>query len=451
VNYSAPEFLLLFPIFAAVYWAWRSQRARLSWLLIGSLAFYAYGDLAGVPVLLAVGAFAWSAGLLLAAARRRRWVLAAGIGLLVLDLAIFKYLGFIGGIVAPERAAIGLVAPLGISFFTFEAIAYLVDIYRGVTVVERSPFRFAQYITLFPHLISGPIMRPNDLLPQFRRAIAWDGARAVSGLQLFVEGLIKKRLIADPCGIIADRVFAFPDGAGGATAWLAAVAYTLQIYGDFAGYTDMGRGIGRMLGLELPLNFAAPYTAGSISEFWRRWHISLSSWLRDYVYIPLGGNRRGRIRADANLMATMLIGGLWHGAGWTFVLWGAYHGALLALERHVRWSERLPRWLAGAATLFLVLNGWVLFRSRDFTTWSAMLHAMYLSPAGRSMPTRDALFVVGAAVIVLGAMVVSRVAPELLAEARRPTIWSGAAYAFGTPAVLFFAPTVAAPFIYFRF
>lgn len=315
--------------------------------------------------------------------------------------------------------------------------------------VERSPFFYSLYVTLFPHLISGPIMRPNDLFPQLRERIAFDSGKFVSGLQLFIEGLAKKRLLADPAGVIVDRVFALPAGTDPTAAWLAALGYTVQIYGDFAGYTDMGRGIARMLGFELPLNFSAPYTARSLREFWQRWHISLSSWLRDYLYIPLGGNRRGR--PDANLLVTMLLGGLWHGAGWTFVLWGGYHGVLLLIERHFAWSRRLNATIASAVTLFLVVNGWVLFRAHDFDTWLAMLRSMYLLQPGRPLPTRDAAFIVAAFVFVVGSMAVARVSPGIMERLHRPGVWNGLAYAGGLAAVLMLAPTATVPFIYFRF
>lgn len=451
MNYSSLEFLLLFPLYCALYWAVRRQGWRLGWILLGSVAFYAYGDPAGLPVLIGVGVIGFAGGLV-ARPGRAHAAVAAGtlIAALVAALAAFKYAGpLLAWLGAPgPTPLLAAAAPLGVSFFTFEAIAYIADVRRGVAPVERSMFRYSLYVTLFPHLIAGPIMRPNDLFPQLTRRIRFDSARFASGLQLFVEGLIKKRLLADPAGLIVDRVFAFPAGADPTAAWLGALAYTVQIYGDFAGYTDMGRGIARMLGFELPLNFNAPYTAASIGDFWRRWHISLSSWLRDYLYIPLGGNRRGSV--SVNVLVTMLLGGLWHGAGLTFLLWGGYHGLLLVVERRLDWGSRLPAAVRGALTLFLVVNGWVLFRSRDLATWWSMVGAMYGFQPGRVLPTRDVAFVVAAFAIVVALMVASRVVPRALEATRRPAV-GGLAYAAGVAAVVFFAPTGTVPFIYFRF
>jgi alginate O-acetyltransferase complex protein AlgI len=308
---------------------------------------------------------------------------------------------------------------------------------------------------VFPHLISGPIMRANEILPQLRRELDWHLPTFLSGLQLFVEGLVKKRLIADTAGIVADRVFAAPTEVGTMAAWIGALAYTLQIYGDFAGYTDMGRGIARMLGFELPFNFDDPYAASSITDFWGRWHISLSRWLRDYLYIPLGGNRRGGLRTYANLIATMLLGGLWHGAGWTFVAWGGYHGVLLALERCLRPRVHVPPVVAIPVTLVLVINGWVLFRAHDFGTYLAIATAMYVprdGTAGLIDLTSEIGIIVGF-VFVVGAMIGHRYAPGLIERIRVASVPTGVLYgaAFGVAVVLVLLSATPRPFIYFRF
>ncbi len=453
MNYASVEFLAIFPFFCLLFWALRGQRARQIALLIASLAFYAYGEPLGMTLLVGVIATAYAAGLLMERLPGRQpLVVAVTVVVLLADLAFFKYSAFIASALSlPPGVPTSPFLPLGISFFTFEAIAYVLDIKRGVSAPERSLLRLSLFVAVFPHLISGPIMRPGDFLPQMKRRIVWHLPTFVSGLQLFVEGFAKKRLIADTAGLVADAVFAAPSGAGMAGAWIGALAYTAQIYGDFAGYTDMGRGIARMLGFELPLNFSAPYTAVSITDFWRRWHISLSSWLRDYLYIPLGGSRRSDVRTYANLIMTMLLGGLWHGAGWTFVAWGGYHGILLALERRFGWPGRLPAWLSGLITLFLVINGWVLFRAQSFTTFLEMIRTMYIPSSAPSPSLRDAAAGLGAFVIVVGGMLLIRIWPTFAERLRRSSALTGIAYGGATAAVILLAPAATRAFIYFRF
>lgn len=453
MNYSSLAFLAVFPVFFVIYWALRSQRSRLLALVLASLLFYAYGEPAGVPILLAVIAMACTSGLLIARSASRTTAVVAGVVFLLLaNLAYFKYSAFLAQML-PAFALLppAPFLPLGISFFTFEAIAYAMDLKRGVTQVERSPVRLSLFVAVFPHLISGPIMRPNEILPQLKARIVWRWPVFVSGLELFVEGLVKKRLIGDTVGAIVDPIFAAPGVAGTPAAWLAALGYTVQIYGDFAGYTDMGRGVARMLGLELPLNFAAPYSARSITEFWQRWHMSLSRWLRDYLYVSLGGNRKGALRTYANLMLTMLLGGLWHGAGWTFVVWGGYHGALLALERRFPQVKGVPAWLGVGVTLLLVVNGWVLFRAHDFGTAVEMFRAMYLPRAGAAVGLRDAAIVLAALGVTVGAMLVHRANPTMFDRLREPTPIRGAIYAAVALACIVVVPTAVKPFIYFRF
>lgn len=382
--------------------------------------------------------------------QRQTLIVVTAVFLVLANLAFFKYSAFLKSVLPlPAGIPAAPFLPLGISFFTFEAIAYVADIKRGATIPERSLLRLSLFIAVFPHLISGPIMRPGDFLPQMKRRILWHLPTFVSGLKLFTEGLAKKRLIADSAGIVADSIFGA--GAGTAGAWVAALAYTAQIYCDFAGYTDMGRGIARMLGFELPLNFSLPYAAVSITDFWRRWHVSLSSWLRDYLYIALGGNRHGELRTYLNLLVTMLLGGLWHGAGWTFVVWGGYHGALLALERRFGWPGRVPPWLSGAITLFLVVNGWVLFRAQDFTTYVEMVRAMYMPTPGSPVSASDVSIALYAFGIVVVGMLIVRVFPLVPDAIRRSTPLTGVIYGGIVAAVVLFAPTATRPFIYFRF
>src|SRR5262249_42955235 len=283
---------------------------------------------------------------------------------------------------------LSVILPIGISFYTFEAISYVVDVYRGRLRAERDFAAFLLFILFFPHLIAGPIVRGRDFLPQVQRAKHWSWLRLQAGGELFLMGLFKKLAISDRMAAFADPVFANPDAFAGLAISLGVLAYAVQIYCDFSGYTDIAIGCAHMLGYKLAPNFNTPYLASNISEFWRRWHISLSSWLRDYLFIPLGGSRNGRWRTVRNLMLTMTLGGLWHGASWTFVAWGVLHGLLLighrafagccagrpALERRL---QSPPGTAARVLATFLcVCLGWVFFRATNFTVAMTMLERM---------------------------------------------------------------------------
>ena len=369
--FASPIFLFLFlPATLAAYFLLPS-RWRNCVLLVASLGFYAWGELRYVPLVLVSVAFNYVMGRLIGGSADprtgRRWLIVAIIGNLAL-LALFKYANFavanvnaIAPVLALSLADIPL--PLGISFFTFHAISYVVDVHKRSASPERNLPRFALYILLFPQLIAGPIIRWRDIAGQ----LATRDARIADfayGARRAILGLGKKVLIANTLGQTADRIFALP--AAELTtplAWLGLACYTLQIYFDFSGYSDMAIGLMRMFGFRILENFNYPYIARSIREFWRRWHISLSNWFRDYLYIPLGGNHRGAPRAYANLIVVFLLCGLWHGASWPFVLWGAWHGAFLVAER--AGADRLlarnaP--LAHLYTLLVVMGGWVLFR-----------------------------------------------------------------------------------------
>jgi alginate O-acetyltransferase complex protein AlgI len=375
--FTGAVFLYLFlPLFLLAYFL-LPARARLLWILLASWAFYGWWRLDFLALMVAAAAWTWLGGLML---RRRRGsgcmraVLAAGIALDLAVLGYFKYFHFGVDSLNALLAALGLrplaawqvLLPAAISFYLFHSISYLVDVHRGDTPAAGSFPELAAYMTMFPQLLSGPLIRYGDLGPQLRRR-AHGLAGFSEGAARFMLGFCKKVLLADLLAPIADAAFGL--GAPALVdAWLGALAYTLQIYFDFSGYSDMAIGLGRMLGFRFPENFRAPYLSGSLTEFWRRWHISLSSWLRDYLYIPLGGNRRGPARAMLNVLVVMLLGGLWHGAAWTFLLWGAWHGLFLALERGLRRPAAgpgvpKPRPWAVAATMLVVMAGWVLFRS----------------------------------------------------------------------------------------
>ena len=321
-------------------------------------------------------------------APRRKGFVALSIASNVGTLFFFKYFGFfvenakvlltaagLGG----DFTAVEVLLPVGISFYTFQSIAYIVDVYRGKVPACRDLLTFGAYISFFPQLVAGPIERPGHLLSQIEQPQAFAPRHIHEGVRLLLVGYFKKVFVANNCALVADYVFSTPGTLDAAWILLGAVAFASQIYGDFSGYTDMARGSARLLGIELVHNFRFPYLATGPSDFWRRWHISLSSWIRDYLYIPLGGNRDGKWKSIRNAYITMLLAGLWHGATWMFVLWGFYHATLLALYRLVPALERLqehgPRALAVPLMFAFTLLGWLIFRSPDLDTFLACLEA----------------------------------------------------------------------------
>lgn len=359
----------------------RFRTGRNTILLLFSLAFYGWGGIRLLPVLLASCVVNWGAALLAAPGRRHRK--AAFVTALVLNLGMlgyFKYTGFLLNnlnALGVDVTVPSIMLPAGISFFTFQAIAYLADVYRGTIPTERSLPRLTLFMAFFPQVLQGPILRYGEFAPALtdRRETA---AGAADGAVRFCFGLAKKVLLADALGQIADGAFAAGDRLTASLAWLGAIAYTLQLYFDFSGYTDMALGLGRIFGFRLPENFNYPYVSKSASEFWRRWHMTLSFWFRDYVYIPLGGSRCSRGRQVLNLLAVWLLTGLWHGSAWNFVLWGLYYAALLMGERFLwgRALDRLPAALRHAYALVLITIGWVLFRCTSLGQVGEMLSAM---------------------------------------------------------------------------
>lgn len=385
--FNSYEFIFfLFPIILAGYFFLLPKTWRHAWLVLGSYAFYGWWDYRYCSLLLLTTGIDYLIGGRIALAQN----LVAKKRLLFIsvcsDLSIlffFKYYDLGASTIHQLAQWVGtdsgwipmlhLVLPVGISFYTFQAMSYSIDIYRGHAQPARSFIDFACYVSLFPQLVAGPIVRYHELDSQLRqRTHTW--AKAGGGIVLFVFGLSKKVLLADAVAPIADWGFDQPT-IGIAGAWSSLLAYTLQIYFDFSGYSDMAVGLGLMLGFNFPQNFHSPYQSVSITDFWRRWHISLSSWLRDYLYVPLGGNRKGSLRTYVNLFLTMLLGGLWHGASWTFALWGAYHGALLAIERMIGKRGFVwwwPRPMQVVVTFLLVMQGWLLFRAPTLDVWMRM-------------------------------------------------------------------------------
>lgn len=388
------QFLGFFLIVFTVYWSLPWHRVRLSWLLLASIVFYMSWNPWFILLILfsATTDYFGALGIeRVSSPRAKRWLLVGSITVNLGLLAYFKYANFFLDNARELLAWWGwsslaptleITLPLGISFYTFETISYIVDVYRGRSKAIQNPLDYALFILFFPHLVAGPIVRPYDFIPQLARHKHFHWTRMYLGVRLFLVGFIKKAVMADHLAKIADPVFAHPESYGSLSIWAGVLAYTIQIYCDFSGYSDMAIGLAHLLGFKLPDNFRFPYLACDMADFWRRWHISLSTWLRDYLYIPLGGSRDGTFMTCRNLFLVMLLGGLWHGASWTFLIWGMYHGILLVLHRLIPWptwtAHRLlhPLWQLG--TLLLVAIGWVFFRAPTFTAACTILHRMFL-------------------------------------------------------------------------
>jgi alginate O-acetyltransferase complex protein AlgI len=402
MSFATPLFLWYFlpVVLAAVLVAPPAWRNGV--IAVASLVFYAVGGGATTLLLLSCIVVNFAAGPWLEpdswdlAGARRRWLLIVVIAVDLGSLFVWKYAGFVTSqldgfarLFGGDFPVVHVVLPIGISFYTFHHISYVVDVYRGERRALRDPVSFVTYIAMFPQLIAGPIVRYREIadqLPQRRTHRLDDIA---SGFPRFALGLTKKVVIADSLAPLVNACFATPNQQMTfGIAWLGAVGYTLQLFFDFSGYSDMAIGLGRMLGFRLPENFARPYSSVTITEFWRRWHMSLSRWFRDYLYIPLGGNRRGTARTYRNLVIVFVLVGFWHGANWTFLVWGLYHGALLVIERAFGFggppAGRWRRVLRRALTLLLVVIGWVLFRAADLPQALTMLGHL-VTPDGRGL------------------------------------------------------------------
>ena len=404
--FNSYGFIFLFlPVTLAGFFicAQRSMRLSAAWITLASLFFYAYWNPPFVLLLIASVAFNFWCGLAIVRAapspRKRSTLLAIGVVTNLAVLAFFKYALLLIStylVFAEVTATLPrIILPLGISFYSFTQIAFLVDAADG-KVSEVDPLRYFVFVTYFPHLIAGPVLHHQQVMPQFSRprTYRWNWNRAALGASMFTLGLAKKVLIADNLAEYADSIFnAIPHGTTPKLfgAWGGAIAYTMQLYFDFSGYCDMAVGLSLLFNVRLPFNFNSPYKATNIIDFWRRWHMTLSQFLRDYLYIRLGGNRHGRVRRYLNLAVTMLLGGLWHGANWTFLAWGGVHGALLIINhawqricRRLGWGQ-LPRGAGVALTFLCVVLAWVLFRADSFATAGLMFHSM-IGLSGISLP-----------------------------------------------------------------
>jgi alginate O-acetyltransferase complex protein AlgI len=461
------RFLPFFALVLLVHWALRWHTARKWWLLAASYVFYGAWDWRFLGLIIGSTVLDWVTGARIHAARgdrarQRRWLTVSLVGNLGV-LGFYKYWDFfaesaaqltawLGMPIAP--AALDLILPVGISFYTFQTLSYSLDIYRGQLAPAKSPLDLALFVAFFPQLVAGPIVLAREFLPQLEEDRRW--ARDVDvklALALFFIGFVKKSCIADNVAPLADAVFAAPGLVSTADAWLGLCAFVVQIYGDFSGYSDMAIATALLLGYRMPRNFDFPYLARSVGEFWTRWHITLGRWFRDYLYIPLGGNRGSALRTRANLMATMAVSGLWHGASWTMVLWGLFHGTFLVLERSrvLGWVHRLPLVLGALYTTLVWTVSMAFFRAESLAdTWALLGRAFVPSAANEG-----AFLGPSWAWPVLACLALVHIATRAGRLVERWTSLPAPLFAFTLGALVAFAlPWVSlrpAPYLYFAF
>jgi D-alanyl-lipoteichoic acid acyltransferase DltB (MBOAT superfamily) len=481
--FNSRMFLVFLAVVLPLYYVLR-HRWQNRMLLMASYLFYAAWDWRFLGLLLIQTIVDYFAALGMGREprpARRRLYLLASLGVNLGILGFFKYFNFfidsfghllhLFGWPAPSLA-LHILLPAGISFYTFQTMAYTIDVYRRREPVTRDLLTFALYVSYFPHLVAGPIMRAGHLIPQLARPRTVTREMITTGAQLILMGYLKKVGIADPIAGYVEKAFADPGSFSGPALLLTLYLFAIQIYCDFSGYTDIARGVSRLFGIELTLNFLQPYFARNITEFWHRWHISLSTWLRDYLYIPLGGNRHGAFRTYCNLMITMLLGGLWHGASWTFVAWGGLHGLYLAVHKFLVGSRKVgleppPRglreWLtflpSAFATFHLVCLTWIFFRAPDFTTAWTYLTGMFTNhlggiPDSGGVPDYAGRLVAVAFYGVLTLLIdfgCWRQAREVPLPGSSPALVRGLAYACALLLISFVGGSQVVPFIYFQF
>ncbi len=462
------RFLFFFVVVFCVYWAVRSNAVRKLWLLAASYVFYGAWDWRFLSLLVLSTLIDYAAGLGIANARRdalrKRWLWLSIVGQLGL-LGFFKYCDFFLESLIDLGAALGLslhaptlqiILPVGVSFYTFQSLSYTFDVYLRRLQPTRSLLDFALFVAFFPQLVAGPIVRARDFLHQLPEARRFDSVAVRPCLVLLLVGYFKKACVSDNLAPWVDRYFDDPLAYTALAAWTAVLFYAAQIYCDFSGYSDMAIALAGLLGYELRLNFDFPYLARSITEFWSRWHMSLSSWLKDYLYVPLGGNRGGTLFTYRNLMITMLLGGLWHGASWNFVIWGGLHG--LALVAHKQWSRLTglrPRPTPAGRVVGTVLSfwwvcaTWILFRAQDLPSAVTVLRSFVLleSPGAQELP-QHALILFGGLALLHWAARRKALGPWW---ERLPAPAFAAAYGALFAAALSLVPLGYRPFIYFQF
>jgi alginate O-acetyltransferase complex protein AlgI len=465
--FSSLEYFIFFAVVLLLMIFIRANSFKKAILIGASYYFYAYWDYRFLALMLVLTGVNYYAGLKIETSKenkeKNQWLIAC----IIFDLCVlglFKYLNFFidsaNFIFNPLNIHIPLlniILPIGISFITFEVMSYTIDIYRGINKSAKSFWDFALLVAFFPHLIAGPILKPKQFLPEIQHDIIIRRENVSHGLQLFLLGLVRKLLIADNLALFVDPVFEHPLDYSAITLWFAVIAYAMQIYCDFCGYTDMAIGSAKCLGFDIPKNFDIPYISQSITEFWRRWHISLSTWLRDYLYIPLGGNRKGKQRQYINLLITMLLGGLWHGASWNFVAWGGLHGIALAIHKIYMdnvakkysiksFVYKLLNWLI---TLIFVCITWIFFRANNFSVSLAILKKMFYlsSPVGISWFATSLFLCVP--LLILIDFCGSKLSQGL--KLKLTTLQGWFVVFFAILGLIFAGPHSSSPFIYFQF
>lgn len=479
--FSSIIFLFLYlPCTLTVFYL-LDKKYRYLFLLAANLLFYAWGEKEYIILLVVFIIVNYLMGLGIQYfrdindIRKARAALIFGLILNISTLVIYKYsyfflsnlINLLGDLniyisYIPQQTHL----PIGVSFFTFQAISYLIDIYRKDVEATKSLLNFALYKSFFPQLIAGPIVRYKDVHQQFEKKLSPESDDFLIGIQRFVSGLGKKVIIANTLAIVADKVFAYPvSEISAGAAWLGAICYTFQIFFDFSGYSDMAIGMARMFGFKFLENFNYPYIARSVQDFWRRWHISLSSWFRDYLYIPLGGNRKGVTRTYLNSLIVFTLCGFWHGAAWTFIVWGAWHGAFLVLERSRfgNWIKKLPAPLAHTYTMLAVIIGWVIFRSETLSDSWHYLSSMFGLSASNVKYTAGPLISLEVGIMLLIAVIASTSLSDWLGTRFKERIdsWYGrttlvVGYSLVIISIIFISAMYLAggtynPFIYFRF
>jgi alginate O-acetyltransferase complex protein AlgI len=475
--FTEPRFFLFFLVVFTVYWLLPSNRSRKILLLVASYVFYGSWDYRFLSLLFASTTIDYLLGQRIFNEPRpevkKRWVTVSVVANLGF-LGFFKYFDFFTGSATAALDLIGIhaslpalkiILPAGISFYTFMSMSYTIDVYRGHPPA-KSILDFALFVSFFPHLVAGPILRASQFLPQFDDKKRWRDVDARRALSTFLVGFVKKACIADNLAPLVDKYFAHPSQFGAQAAWIAVLCYAVQIYCDFSGYTDMAIGAAKLIGYELCKNFDAPYLSTSVTEFWRRWHISLSTWLRDYLYIPLGGNRGSKGRTYVNLMLTMLLGGLWHGAAWNFVAWGGMHGGALAFERAVgvgggaggradRGGAPEPgpalRTVQLVLTFLWVCVAWIFFRSSGFDNALVTLRSFVLfrSPGTQALPSF--LFGVLAVLAEIHWLGYRHRRAFAAAWQKLPALAFAPLYGVAFAVAVACVPTEHRPFIYFQF
>jgi alginate O-acetyltransferase complex protein AlgI len=467
MNFVSIEFAVLFTITVGLLFLVKNPLFNKIILLIASCLFYAWWDWRFLFLFLGFTVLNYYMAQSMSAAndtRKRQGLLWSSVALNLVFLGFFKYFNFfvdsLNALTTPlgwQMGTLNIILPLGISFYTFVTIGYVVDIYRDTSRPAKSLLDYAIFILFFPRLVAGPIMRAREFLPQLERGVEINFSNLTEGVQIFLRGLLKKMVVADNVSIMVNQIYQSPSVLSSSTVWLGIFAYSVQILCDFSGYTDMAHGVAKILGFKLPRNFDLPYTAQSVTEFWKRWHISLSSWFRDYVFFPLERKRFKWGGQSVNVLIVFALTGLWHGASWNFVLWGGLHGIYLVLERLLLgkrtaegpWTSPLA-WLRALLVFSLVSITWVPFRSPNWDTTLLIFQKLIFLPTPYSF---DWYYVWGALsvpLIVLGGMLARRFKWEwpILApnDTRLPAF-----VLFQTLLVFFFTPLNTSPFIYFQF